>query len=40
MTMTEREFWIIIRSALLLFVDAIEKRYDLPRTAEIKQLMR
>jgi hypothetical protein len=26
---SDREFWIAIRSALLLFVDAIERRYHL-----------
>jgi hypothetical protein len=27
--MTEREFWIAIRRALLIFVSAIEKRYEI-----------
>jgi hypothetical protein len=27
--MTDREFWIAIRQALLAFVDAIERRYGL-----------
>jgi hypothetical protein len=29
--MTDREFWIAIRAALLLFVDAIERKYCLGR---------
>ena len=38
--MTEREFWIAFRAALLLMVDAIEKKYELgkhapPRTSTI-----
>lgn len=27
--MSDREFWIMVRRALLLFVGAIEKRYGL-----------
>lgn len=26
---SDREFWIAVRAALLLFVDAIERRYKL-----------
>ena len=29
----ERQFWIAVRSALLLFVDAIERRYKLGKHA-------
>jgi len=29
--MTEREFWIMVRSALLLIVDAIERKFDLKK---------
>ena len=29
--MSERQFWIAVRSALLLFVDAIERRWSLGR---------
>jgi len=36
--MSEREFWLIVRQALLLFVDAIERRYALPRTSELRKL--
>jgi hypothetical protein len=36
--MSDREFWIIVRQALLLFVDAIEQRYSLPRTSEMRQM--
>lgn len=36
--MTEREFWLLVRQALLLFVDAIERRYNIaPRTAEMRK---
>ena len=33
----DREFWLIIRRALLLFVDAIERRWNIPRTAEMRK---
>ena len=36
--MSEREFWLIVRQALLLFVDAIERRYAIPRTSELRKL--
>lgn len=32
--MTEREFWISVRQALLLFVSAIERRYKLGKYKE------
>jgi hypothetical protein len=35
--MTEREFWLAIRSALLMFIDAIERKYGLERTSEIRK---
>lgn len=35
--MSEREFWGMIRQALLMFVDAIERRYGFPRTAELRR---
>lgn len=34
--MTERDFWVTIRQALLLFVSAIDKRYKLGKHAEGK----
>lgn len=34
--MSDREFWMIVRQALLLFVSAIEKRYKLGKHAEMK----
>jgi hypothetical protein len=37
-TLSDREFWLIVRQALLLFVDAIERRYALPRTADLRRL--
>lgn len=30
---SDREFWIAIRAALLLFVDAIERRYHIGKHA-------
>lgn len=34
----DREFWMIIRRALLLFVDAIERRWEIsPRTSETRK---
>jgi hypothetical protein len=33
--MTDREFWTVIRRALLLFVDAIEKRYRLGKYQDV-----
>ena len=38
--MSEREFWSLIRQALLMFVDAIERRFlaDAQRTAELRKL--
>ena len=38
--MSDREFWILVRQALLLFVDAIERRYGLRRTAELRKAER
>lgn len=35
--MTDKEFWLLVRQALLMFVDAIERRYDLRRTAELRK---
>lgn len=31
--MSDRDFWIAIRAALLLFVDTIERRYKLGKHA-------
>lgn len=35
--MSDNEFWLIVRQALLLFVDAIERKLALPRTAELRK---
>lgn len=35
--MNECEFWLIIRQALLLLVDAIERRWNLPRTSALRR---
>lgn len=35
--MTDREFWLIVRQALLMLVDAIERRLELPRTSQLKR---
>lgn len=29
--MSEREFWVTVRAALIMFIKAIEKRYDIER---------
>jgi hypothetical protein len=38
--MSDREFWALVRQALLMFVDAIERRYlpDMTRTAEARRM--
>ena len=33
--MNEREFWVQIRRGLLVMIDAIGTRYDLPRSADL-----
>lgn len=36
--MSEREFWIMIRRALLIVLDAIERKCEIsPRTAELRK---
>jgi len=30
--MSDREFWILVRAALIMFVRAIEKRWDIKET--------
>ena len=35
--MSDNEFWLIVRQAQLLFVDAIERKLALPRTAELRK---
>jgi hypothetical protein len=35
--MTDSEFWLLLRQALLLMVDAIERRLALTRTAELRR---
>jgi hypothetical protein len=36
--MTDRDFWLAIRQALLMVVDAIERKLEIsPRTAERKK---
>ena len=37
MTTSDRDFWLLIRQALLLAVDAIERRMGLGRTAELRR---
>jgi hypothetical protein len=38
----DREFWMLVRQALLMFVDAIERRWlpDVVRTAEARRALR
>ncbi|KKW11266.1 MAG: hypothetical protein UY48_C0022G0014 [Candidatus Gottesmanbacteria bacterium GW2011_GWB1_49_7] len=39
--MSDRDFWILIRSALLLILDAIERRWEIePRTAILRSEMK
>ena len=33
----EREFWFMVRQALLLFVDAIEQRWCMVRTSHLRR---
>ena len=35
--MDDRALWLAIRQALLMIVDAIERRYGLKRTAEMRK---
>jgi hypothetical protein len=36
--MSDYEFWMIFRQALLLIVDAIERKFDIrPRTCELRK---
>jgi hypothetical protein len=36
--MSEREFWIAVRQALLMLVDAVERKLQMsPTTSEIRQ---
>jgi len=37
MTTADREFWLLLRQALLLMVDAIERRLTMARTAELRR---
>lgn len=36
--LSERAFWQLIRQSLLLFVDAIERRYRFTRTSELRRI--
>ena len=39
--MSERDFWILIRSAILLALDAIERMWIIePRTADLRRLVK
>ena len=38
--MTDRAFWLAVRQALLMVVDAIERMCDLERTAEVRKRAR
>lgn len=35
-----REFWLAIRQALLMIVDALERELGLPRTSELRKKTR
>lgn len=36
----ERAFWLAMRQALLMMVDAIEQRLGLPRTSELRKQLK
>ena len=38
--MSDKEFWLLVRSALLAFIDAIEQKYGLPRTSEMRHIFK
>jgi len=38
--MEDKDFWLAIRQALLMMVDAIERKYGLDRTAELRKMVR
>jgi hypothetical protein len=39
--MDNREFWTVMRQALLLMIDAIERMLEIePRTAELRKMLR
>jgi hypothetical protein len=39
MTDADRDFWMLIRQALLMALDALERRLDIhPRTAELRKM--
>jgi hypothetical protein len=35
--LTDREFLMLVRAALLLFVDAIEQKLGIPRTKDLRE---
>ena len=37
MATSDRDFWLLLRQALLLMVDAIERRLEMARTAELRR---
>ena len=38
--MNDKEFWMLFRQALLLLIDAIERKLGIDRTAEIRKKSR
>ena len=36
----ERAFWLAVRQALLMMVDAIEQRLQIQRTSEIRKMLK
>jgi hypothetical protein len=34
--MSDREFWMMVRAALIMFVKAIEKRYNIHKDDQVK----
>ncbi len=39
--MSDSEFWMAVRQALLMLIDAIERKYAVsPRTSELRKLIK
>ena len=39
--MSDNDFWLAVRQALLMIVDAIERRFCIePRTAELRKILK
>jgi len=39
--MSDREFWILVRQALLMLIDSIERKWGInPRTSELRKMLK